>query len=209
MSSRRGGSSSATLGPRLPDAAELAARPRRGTRVPVTRPGAGVPGTRAARTGRVPGATEVGERAERLARRLSRNARSRVRPPGVSVGTGRVRGRPRPSPVVSVPDVRLYEDAVCVDTPGSHVHIGRCRVAGRAPDRPVPTPAQQRVRHVVTPTPTPTPTPTVATPTPQARIRAERPALPQRPNPLGTVLLVVVLSTVIAATTAVAFGGVK
>ncbi|MFD2352723.1 hypothetical protein ACFSTC_30715 [Nonomuraea ferruginea] len=123
-----------------------------------------------------PDPAELGERAERLARNLSRPrsrtpdsrlskprlaeprvmkprvSKPRVEPPGVSVGEGRVPGKRRPGPLVSVPDVRVYGDAVCVETPRSHVHIGRCRA----------TPAPESTWHasqvsppVVTPPPRP------------------------------------------------------
>jgi len=57
-----------------------------------------------------------------------------------------------------------------------------------------------------TPSPTPTPTPTAK----DARAYAPNPVAPlKRPNPLATVLIMVVLTTVIASTTAVAFGAVR
>ncbi|GAA4508517.1 MULTISPECIES: hypothetical protein [Nonomuraea] len=175
-----------------------------------------------------PDPAELGERAERLARNLSRPrsrtpdsrlskprlaeprvmkprvSKPRVEPPGVSVGEGRVPGKRRPGPLVSVPDVRVYGDAVCVETPRSHVHIGRCRA----------TPAPESTWHasqVSPPVVTPTPTPTKAEPTPTSNLRivAARPDPPGRPNPLATVLLMAVLTTVIASATAVAFGAVK
>jgi hypothetical protein len=125
--------------------------------------------------------------------------------PGVSV---RPAPRPRkaaPRPAVSVPGVSVYDDAVCVDVPRSSVHVGRCRgssgpppPATRRPLIAVPAPAA-RSRE-----PTPTPSATVV------RARAILPAgLPPRESPLGTVLLMVVLTTVIASTTAVAFGAIR
>ncbi|WP_433508977.1 hypothetical protein ACQP2T_34010 [Nonomuraea sp. CA-143628] len=82
-----------------------------------------------------------------------------------------------------------------------------------------PTPKRVRVPHIapqpvrIKPAkPTPKPTPTLK-PTPKppvAYVRAHR-APPPRPrkNPLGTVLLMVVLTTAIASTTAVAFASVR
>jgi hypothetical protein len=63
---------------------------------------------------------------------------------------------------------------------------------------PVPVP--------VRPTRSPTPTPAAK----DVRAYAPHPVTPlKRPNPLATVLIMVVLTTVIASTTAVAFGAVR
>src|SRR5690606_15367796 len=181
-------------------------------------PGAGAAGRLGAKAKRgVAGALEVERRTRKLARVAKpgkvrvvkpRVVKPRVSKPKPSMGEGRVPGRPRPRPSASVPDVRVYEDAVCVDTPSSYIHIGRCRVTGPRP-RAQGTPAPERARELQAAEATPTPTPAKAEPTPKARIVAERQAPPERPNPLGTVLLMVVLTTAIASTTAVAFGAFK
>ncbi|MDA0634513.1 hypothetical protein OUY22_13895 [Nonomuraea sp. MCN248] len=200
---------SQAAGPRgdLPGDVELGARLGRW---------AGGSAGRAGRRAVVPDAGRLGRRAERIAGRPARGARSlvgeaRVRLPGVSVGPGEVKGKRRPRPVVSVPDVRVYDDAVCVDPPRAHVHVGRCGV--RRQPGPVTTPAHENPRRAplaatpATPAAAPTPTPAEAEPSPTSRmIVAERPVTPPRPSPLGTILLMVVLTTAIAAATAVAFG---
>ncbi|MFC7718776.1 hypothetical protein [Nonomuraea recticatena] len=66
-------------------------------------------------------------------------------------------------------------------------------------------------RPVVVPPKPPRVTPSPPkTPVPQARtyVRAERPK-PARRNPMRSVLVMVVLTTVIASTTAVAFGAIR
>ncbi|MGI5271300.1 hypothetical protein ACQEUU_19240 [Nonomuraea sp. CA-218870] len=200
-----------------------AAGPRRASGTPPTRSGRHVDlpgdvelGTWFGRRSGVPDAGRLGKRAERIAGKPARQARSlvgkaRVRLPGVSVGAGGVKGKKRPRPVVSVPDVRVYDDAVCVDPPRAHVHVGRCRV--RREPGPVSTPARENPRRAplaatpTTPAATPAPTSAEAEPNPTSRvIVAERPVTPPRPSPLGTILLMVVLTTVIAGATAVAFG---
>ncbi|GGP06523.1 hypothetical protein GCM10012278_30480 [Nonomuraea glycinis] len=137
----------------------------------------------------------------------------RVSVPEVSiVNTPRPR-RPRPAPQVSTRGVRVYDDAVCVDGPSGSVLVGRCgRAAVPVKTRRAPVPAQGPLRMMVpdpvrpTPSPTPTPTPTAK----DARAYAPNPVAPlKRPNPLATVLIMVVLTTVIASTTAVAFGAVR
>lgn len=109
--------------------------------------------------------------------------------------------------------MRVYDDAVCVDGPSGSVLVGRCgRAAVPGKTRRAPVPAQGPLRMMVpdqvrpTPSPTPTPTPTAK----DARAYAPNPVAPlKRPNPLATVLIMVVLTTVIASTTAVAFGAVR
>lgn len=77
--------------------------------------------------------------------------------------------------------------------------------------RPVPTPSALRaeapvVRPSREPAPSPAPTPSPSRPAEQARPRADRAEPPrERPGPLGTVLLMVVLTTLIASACAVAF----
>ncbi|MFI9591598.1 hypothetical protein [Nonomuraea sp. NPDC052265] len=126
-----------------------------------------------------------------------------------------------------VPHVSIGPDSVCVYGPGGGVEVGDCHVRPSPPPpppppppprsspRPVPPPTPRPVpRHTPRPvraapvpvpvpevTPTPTPTPTVAA---RRRIKQIQ-ALPRRKNPLGTVLIMVVLVTAIASTTAVAF----
>lgn len=172
--------------------------------VPAYGPDAGEIVGRSKRWGRA--GREIAERAERLPRRLSR--KPGVEPPGISLKERRARGERRPSPAVKVPDVRLYDDtdAVCADTPRSHVHVGQCRVTHRPRRSPAPAVTRQARRE---PSPTPTPTRAEPTPTPRPRLHAAAQVPPKRPNPLGTVLLMVVLTTVIASATAVAFGAVK
>lgn len=127
------------------------------------------------------------------------------------------------------PRVHVGPRSVCVDSSSVSVHIGRCgpAPAGNRPattvrifsDDPRPTRAPRQVRpprrlraeapapvrQVPAPKPTPKPTPTPEV-TP-ARLRAVAIEPPhRRPNPLRTVLLMVVLTTVIATASAVAFG---
>jgi hypothetical protein len=129
------------------------------------------------------------------------------------------------------PRVRVGPRSVCVDSSSVSVHIGRCgRVpAGNRPattvrilsDVPRPTRAPRRirpparvraeapapVRQVPVPKPTPKPKPTPTPEVTRARLRAVAIEPPRRrPNPLRTVLLMVVLTTVIATASAVAFG---
>jgi hypothetical protein len=115
--------------------------------------------------------------------------------PGVSIA-----GRPgkRPVPKVTVPGMTIYEDAVC----GQRVQVGRCpqRIPRQAPRHSAP--ARKAARAPATPALTPPPSP-IVTPRLQAR-KPEPPA--RRRNPLGTVLVMVVLVTAITSTTAVAFG---
>lgn len=81
----------------------------------------------------------------------------------------------------------------------------RHRVVHPVRARPiVPQPVRATPKPVEKPAPTPTPTPSAARP------RVKHAAQPvHRKNPLGTVLLMVVLTTVIASTAAVAFGAVR
>jgi hypothetical protein len=112
---------------------------------------------------------------------------------------------------VSTRGLKVYDDAVCVDGPLGSVLVGRCgRAAAPVKTRRAPVPAQGPLRMMVPdqarPTPSPTPTPTAK----DARAYAPNPVAPlKRPNPLATVLIMVVLATVIASTTAVAFGAVR
>ncbi|HEX4818366.1 MAG TPA: hypothetical protein VFV66_36980 [Nonomuraea sp.] len=130
--------------------------------------------------------------------------------PGVSI-----KGRPgkrRPVPEVTVPGMTIYPGAVC----GGRVTVGECprerpRPRPTLEPRPKPRRAQPARLPTLTPAPVPvparTPPPTPA-PTPKATppARAEQEAPPtRRKNPLGTVLMMVVLVTTIAFTTAVAF----
>ncbi|MFI6179536.1 hypothetical protein ACIA8R_28625 [Nonomuraea sp. NPDC051191] len=141
-------------------------------------------------------------------------------------------GGPAPTTGVSVPHVSIGPDSVCVYGPGGGVEVGDCHVRPSPPPppspkpppppspsppprssrpvppstpRPVPRHTPRPVRMVPVPspkvTPTPTPTPRVAARRRIAQIRA----VPRRKNPLGTVLIMVVLVTAIASTTAVAF----
>ncbi|WP_188193354.1 hypothetical protein [Nonomuraea sp. SYSU D8015] len=115
--------------------------------------------------------------------------------PGVSIA-GRP-GKRRPVPKVTVPGMTIFRDAVC----GIRVQVGRCP-RGKARLSPWP------VSPVRVPSPSPSPSPT-PTPSPKAtpRVHAKEVAPPpRRKNPLATVLVMVVLVTAIASTTAVAFG---
>ncbi|MGN9841941.1 hypothetical protein ACTMTI_27820 [Nonomuraea sp. H19] len=114
--------------------------------------------------------------------------------PGVSI-SARPTGKRRPAPKVAVPGMTIYEGAVC----GERVQIGQCPrgVPHLAPRRAAPVPAP-----APTPSPTPTPTPTV---TSRVHSKPVAPA-PRRAHPLKTLLVMVVLVTAIAGTTAVAFG---
>ncbi|MGP3959704.1 hypothetical protein ACTWPT_27205 [Nonomuraea sp. 3N208] len=119
--------------------------------------------------------------------------------PGVSIA-GRRPGKRRPVPKVAVPGMTIYQDAVC----GKRVQVGECPW-----DRPraTPRPAPRRVTSMRAPSPSPTPTPTPTPTTATSRARIKQVVLPpRRTDPLGTVLVMVVLVSVIASTTAVAFG---
>ncbi|MFC4007231.1 hypothetical protein ACFOY2_08365 [Nonomuraea purpurea] len=103
-------------------------------------------------------------------------------------------------PKVTLPHVTVYRDGLCA----GGVTVGECpRTRPRAPQRAQPAP-------VILPTPevslspTPTPTPTL---TPSIRSHVKRAMPPaRRENPLGTLLVMVVVVTAIASTAAVAFG---
>lgn len=115
--------------------------------------------------------------------------------PGVSIA-GRP-GKRRLVPKVTVPGMTIFQESVC----GDRVQVGECP---RGRPRPALRPELLRAApaHVPAPSPTPAPAPR-ATPPVRAK-EAVRP--PRRPNPLGTVLVMVVLVTTIASTTAIAFG---
>ncbi|MFI7419927.1 hypothetical protein [Nonomuraea sp. NPDC049684] len=134
-----------------------------------------------------------------------------------------------------VPRVSIGPGSVCVYGPSGSVEVGDCHVRPSPPPPPPPPPPRSSPRptprptppstpprtprpvhhptprpvHVAPPvrvpvqevTPTPKPTPKVAV---HRRVRQVQ-ASPRRKNPLGTVLVMVVLVTAIASTTAVAF----
>ncbi|TMR04984.1 hypothetical protein ETD86_53345 [Nonomuraea turkmeniaca] len=117
--------------------------------------------------------------------------------PGVSIA-GRRPGKRRPVPKVTVPGMTIYQDAVC----GERVQVGECP---RDRPRVQPRPVAQRATPVRVPSPSPSPKPTPS-PTATSRVRIKQVMLPpRRDNPLGTVLVMVVLVSAIASTTAVAF----
>ncbi|MFI7446307.1 hypothetical protein ACIBQX_02295 [Nonomuraea sp. NPDC049714] len=141
---------------------------------------------------------------------IERKAEPRVSVPGVSILDDPRPRRMRPKPEVSTRGIKVYDDAVCVDGPTGSVLVGRCgpmREPVKTPRAPVPTRGPVlMVPDLVRPTPSPTPTPSVK----DVRAYAPHPIAPlKRPNPLATVLIMVVLTTVIASTTAVAFGAVR
>ncbi|MGW4407637.1 hypothetical protein ACWEJ6_26685 [Nonomuraea sp. NPDC004702] len=150
--------------------------------------------------------------------------------PRVSVST-RPGGR-APRTGAPVPRVSIGPGSVCVYGPSGSVEVGDCHVRPSPPPsppprsspRPTPRPTppstpphtprpvhhpKPRPVRVAPPvrvpvqevTPTPKPTPTVAM---HKRVKQFQ-APPRRKNPLGTVLVMVVLVTAIASTTAVAF----
>ncbi|MEU8319056.1 hypothetical protein AB0C33_11855 [Nonomuraea sp. NPDC048881] len=150
--------------------------------------------------------------------------------PHASVST-RPGGR-APRTGAPVPRVSIGPGSVCVYGPSGSVEVGDCHVRPSPPPpppprsspRPTPRPTPPstpphtpRPVHHPTPrpvrvappvrvpvqevTPTPKPTPTVAM---HKRVKQLQ-APPRRKNPLGTVLVMVVLVTAIASTTAVAF----
>ncbi|MEO3801754.1 hypothetical protein [Nonomuraea sp. B1E8] len=144
--------------------------------------------------------------------------RAPVPPKGVTARPGRVtvpkvsaRRRPVPrvsisvpprqrraAPQVALPRVTVYRDGLCT----GGVRVGECpRGRVRVAPRPVPQAGPVRVP-TLTPAPSPTPTPSVS-----GWAGARRPLPPpgRRDNPLGGVLLTVVLVTAITSTTAVAF----
>ncbi|MEZ7131123.1 hypothetical protein ACBR40_37830 [Nonomuraea sp. AD125B] len=194
----------------------------RGGKVPV---GGAVPGPRGrklpragampqVRTGKVPDGRSVpGVRAGKVptgaavrAGKVSRDGSVA----GVRVGQAPVphvsiAGRPpggRLIPKVTVPGMTIYPRAVCEGS----VQVGQCSQRGTLPSTPRPPGAPPVVpaRASLPPTPTPEPTPSL---TPPARVRqAAAPPQARRKNPLGSVLVMVVLVTTIASTTAVAFG---
>lgn len=161
----------------------------------------------------VPGVSKGGVRLPEVS--IGRKAGPRVSVPEVSIVAPARPRRIRPAPQVSTRGLTVYDDAVCVDGPSGSVLVGRCgppAVPVRTPRAQVRTqgPVQLMVPAPGRPTPSPTPSPT---PTPAAkdvRAYAPHPVTPiKRPNPLATVLIMVVLTTVIASTTAVAFGAVR
>lgn len=109
-------------------------------------------------------------------------------------------GKRRAAPEVTVPQVTVYPDGVCV----GGVRVGPCprrKARLKRPEAPPVVP----VTALVPPPPIPAPTPTPSR-TPSARAHVERVEPPQRRrNPMNTVLLSVVLVTAITSTTAVAF----
>ncbi|MDP4506997.1 hypothetical protein [Nonomuraea turcica] len=119
--------------------------------------------------------------------------------PGVSIA-GRRPGTRRPVPKVKVPGMTIYAGAVC----GERVQVGECP---RRRPRAAPRPEPRRMTAVRVPSPSPTPPTPTPTPTTTSQVRV-RPVMPppRRTGPLGTVLVIVVLVSVIASTTAVAFG---
>ncbi len=193
----------AAAAPRPPEAASL-----RPPAVPDVRPA--VPGASGEEL-RLPGVSGRGVRLPGVSIDRKAGPRPRVSVPGVSVVAPRPR-KIRPRPEVSMPGVRTYDDAVCVEGPSGGVLVGRCgpaaepgRTRQATPTR-IGTPIRMDAPAPVRPTPTPTPTPTVT----EARAYAPQTVVPhRRPNPLATVLIMVVLTTVIASTTAVAFGAVR
>ncbi|MEV0628838.1 hypothetical protein [Nonomuraea wenchangensis] len=106
-------------------------------------------------------------------------------------------------PKVTVPGMTIYPRAVCE----GNVQVGQCSRRGTPPSAPRPpgAPPVVPVRAAVTPTPTPAATPAPSL-TPPARVRQAATPPARRKNPLGSVLVMVVLVTTIASTTAVAFG---
>ncbi|TMR89260.1 hypothetical protein [Nonomuraea basaltis] len=117
--------------------------------------------------------------------------------PGVSISVRQ--GKRRPVPKVTVPGMTIYQGSVC----GDRVQVGECP-RRRPREIPRPVPGRAVPVRVPAPTLTPTPTPTSKVTPP---IRAEQAAPPvRRKNPLATVLVMVVLVSAIASTTAVAFG---
>ncbi|MGI5291305.1 hypothetical protein ACQEVF_49470 [Nonomuraea polychroma] len=118
--------------------------------------------------------------------------------PGVSIA-GRRPGKRRPVPKVAVPGMTIYPGAVC----GERVRVGEC-----PRPRAAPRPDPRRMTAVRVPSPSPTATATPPpTPTATSRVRVKQVLPPpRRTNPLGNVLVMVVLVSVIASTTAVAFG---
>ncbi|RVX40507.1 hypothetical protein EDD27_2918 [Nonomuraea polychroma] len=118
--------------------------------------------------------------------------------PGVSID-GRRPGKRRPVPKVAVPGMTIYPGAVC----GERVRVGECP---RDRPRAAPRAEPRRMTAVRVPSPSPSPTST-PTPTATSRVRVKQVLPPpRRTNPLGNVLVMVVLVSVIASTTAVAFG---
>ncbi|MEU6711983.1 hypothetical protein ABZ897_10960 [Nonomuraea sp. NPDC046802] len=118
--------------------------------------------------------------------------------PRVSISMPHAR---RPAlPKVTLPHVTVYRDGLCA----GGVTVGECpRTRPRTPQRAQPAPVILPTP-ALSPSPTPTPTPT---PTPSLRAHVKRAMPPaRRENPLGTLLVMVVVVTAIASTAAVAFG---
>ncbi|WP_143021989.1 hypothetical protein [Nonomuraea maritima] len=116
------------------------------------------------------------------------------RTPGPRVSIAVPGGNRRADPAVTVPHVTIYPGGVCAEKARSEVQIGECPRGRRRVAVPLVGPVQP---------PTVTPTPKK---TPVAHDRLVLPAQQKRrPNPLGTVLLTVVVVTAISSTTAVAF----
>ncbi len=157
----------------------------------------------------VPGVSKGGVRLPEVS--IGRKAGPRVSVPEVSIVEPPRPRRIRPAPQVSTRGLTVYDDAVCVDGPSGSVLVGRCGPAAvpvKTPRAGVRTqgPVQMTVPVPVRPTRSPTPTPAAK----DVRAYAPHPVTPlKRPNPLATVLIMVVLTTVIASTTAVAFGAVR
>ncbi|YCK38836.1 hypothetical protein ACNF49_33770 [Actinomadura sp. ATCC 39365] len=134
---------------------------------------------------------------------------------------------------VPVPRVSIGPDSVCVYGPSGSVEVGDCHVRPSPPPPPPPPRSSPRPtpRPTLTPAPPhtrrpvhrPTPRPVRVAPPVRVPVQEVRPTLkptptvavrkrvkqvqapPRRKNPLGTVLVMVVLVTAIASTTAVAF----
>ncbi|QYC41290.1 hypothetical protein Nocox_18405 [Nonomuraea coxensis DSM 45129] len=121
--------------------------------------------------------------------------------PHVSIAGRRSGGNPVPQ--VTVPGMTIYPRAVC----GRSVQVGECSRRRLPPSTPRPpgAPPVVPLRAEVAPTPAPARTPAPAL-SPPARVRQAAAPPARRRNPLGSVLVMVVLVTTIASTTAVAFG---
>ncbi|HUR08512.1 MAG TPA: hypothetical protein VM347_38650 [Nonomuraea sp.] len=142
--------------------------------------------------------------------------------PLVSVRIGRC-GSPAANPppqAIPNPQPRVTLNPQPVATPKATPRVRVVITPRPAKPKPThrPTPNRVRMPSIVPPpvhakpTPKPKPEPTIKpTPKPTVTYVRARRAEPPRPrkNPLGTVLLMVVLTTAIASTTAVAFAAVR
>lgn len=118
------------------------------------------------------------------------------RTPGPRVSIAVPGGNRRADPAVTLPHVTIYPGGVCAAKARSEVQIGECPRARRRVPVPVPL-----VGPVQPPTVTPTPKKTPLAYNRPVLFEKQR----RRPNPLGSVLLTVVVVTAITSTTAVAF----